>query len=173
MRSNRADAVPLYPRSQACGIIPAFPSISAFLSMQQFLEFVANHPMLWGLFAVVVIAFAATELWRALRGAKPVSPANAVRLINSRDAAVVDVRSASDFKKSHLLNALNIPLAGIDERAAEIARDKETSILCYCASGSVAPQACAKLSKQGFTNVHALKGGINGWQSAGLPVTEK
>lgn len=141
--------------------------------MEKFLEFIVNHPVLWALFALIVIAFAATEAWRALRGAKRLSPADAVRLINSSDAVVVDVRSASDFKKSHLLNSVNIPLAGIDERAGEIARDKDTTILCYCAAGSVAPQACAKLAKQGYTHAHALKGGINGWQSAGLPVTQK
>lgn len=141
--------------------------------MQQILEFIANHPFLWLLFALIVVAFAATEVWRAMRGSGPLPPADAVRLINNSDAVVVDVRSASDFKKSHLLNAVNVPLAGIGERANEIARDKDATILCYCAVGSVAPQACAKLKKQGYTNVHALKGGINGWQSAGMPVTQK
>lgn len=141
--------------------------------MQQILEFIANHPFLWALFALIVVAFIASEVWRLARGNSPLSPADAVRLINSSDAAVVDVRSASDFKKSHLLNAVNVPLAGIGERSKEIARNKETTILCYCAAGSVAPQACAKLRKQGYTNVHALKGGINGWQSAGMPVTQK
>lgn len=141
--------------------------------MQQFQEFVLNHPILWSLLAVVVAAFAVSELWRLARGKRPLPPGDAVRLINSRDAVVVDVRSASDFKKSHLLNAVNVPLAGIDERAGEIAGDKDAPILCYCAVGSVAPQACAKLGKKGYTNAHALKGGINGWQSAGMPVTQK
>lgn len=141
--------------------------------MQQLQEFIANHPILWSLLAAVVIAFAATELWRLFRGQRPVPPGEAVRLINSRDAVVVDVRAASDFKKSHLLNAVNVPFAGIEERAKEIAKDKDTTILCYCAVGSVAPQACGKLRKLGYTNVHALKGGINGWQAAGLPVTRK
>lgn len=141
--------------------------------MQQFQEFIANHPILWSLFAAVVAAFVATELWRALRGQRPVPPSEAVRLINSSDAVVVDVRSAADFKKGHLLNAINIPLAGITERASEISKDKEATILCYCAIGSTAPQACAKLRKLGYDNVYALKGGINGWQSAGLPVTRK
>lgn len=141
--------------------------------MQQFQEFVVNHPVLWSLLGLVVLAFVVTEVWRLVRGQRPVPPGEAVRLINSRDAVVVDVRSAADFKKSHLLNAVNVPLAGIEERAKEIAKDKDTTILCYCAVGSAAPQACAKLRKLGYTNVHALKGGINGWQSAGLPVTRK
>lgn len=141
--------------------------------MQKIPEFIVNHPILWSLLAVVIIAFVATEVWRMLRGARPLPPSDAVRLINSSDAAIVDVRSAADFKKGHLLNAVNVPLAGITERAREISKDKECTILCYCAMGSTAPQACAKLRKLGYSNVHALKGGINGWQSAGLPITRK
>lgn len=141
--------------------------------MQQFQEFIINHPWLWSLFVIILVAFALSEVWRHFRGQKPLSSADAVKLINNGDAVVVDVRSASDFKKSHLLNAKNVPLAGIEERSKEIARDKDTTILCYCAAGSVAPQARSKLNKQGYTNVHALKGGINAWQSAGMPVTKK
>lgn len=141
--------------------------------MPQIQEFIVNHPFLWSLLLLVVLALIATEAWRRLRGQRPLAPGEAVRLINSSDAAIVDVRAASDFKKGHLLNAVNVPLAGIDERAKEIAKNKDTTLLCYCAMGSVAPQACAKLAKLGYTDVHALKGGINAWQSAGLPVTRK
>ncbi|MDN5937514.1 MAG: rhodanese-like domain-containing protein [Salinisphaera sp.] len=141
--------------------------------MPQFQEFILNHPILWGLLALVLIVFAATELWRLLHGPRPLAASDAVRLINSSEAVIVDVRSASDFKKGHLLNAVNVPMAGVTERAREISRDKQRSILCYCAAGATAPQACAKLRKLGYTQVHALKGGINGWQSAGLPITRK
>lgn len=141
--------------------------------MQQALEFILNHPFLWGLLALVLIAFAATETWRFMRGERPLPAGEAVRLINSKEAVIVDVRSSSDFKKGHLLNALHVPLAGIDTRAGEISRDKERTILCYCAIGSTAPQACAKLRKLGYAQVHAIKGGISAWQSAGLPITKK
>lgn len=141
--------------------------------MERLQEFVFNHPILWGLLALVLLALVASELWRLLRGPKPLPPSEAVRLINSRDAVVVDVRSAGDFKKGHILNAVNVPVAGVEKRAKEIAKDTDRTIICYCAMGSVAPQACAKLKKQGYSHAYALKGGINAWQSAGLPVTKK
>lgn len=141
--------------------------------MDQLLEFIVNHPWLWSALVVVLVALAATELWRNLRGPRPVAPGEAVRLINSQDAVVVDVRSAADFKKGHILNAINVPLAGVDARAKEISKDTERTIVCYCAIGSAGPQACLKLKKLGYSNVVALKGGINAWQSAGLPVTTK
>ncbi len=96
-----------------------------------------------------------------------------MRLINDRNALIVDVRGPADFKKGHILNALNIPAARIEERAGEIAKFKERPVLCYCALGSVAPAACVKLRQQGFATVYSLKGGLNAWQGASLPVTTK
>lgn len=141
--------------------------------MERLLEFVPNHPFLFAALALVLVALAATEVWRLLLGPKALASSEAVRLINSDDAVVVDVRSAKDFKKGHILNAVNIPLEGVGKRIGEIAKDTDRTILCYCAMGSVAPQACAKLDKLGYHHAHALKGGINGWQQAGLPVTTK
>ncbi|MDA3919321.1 MAG: rhodanese-like domain-containing protein [Salinisphaera sp.] len=140
--------------------------------MQQILEFVTHHPFLWGALVVLLIALAANELWRLMRGDQPVSSSEAVKLMND-DAIVVDVRSSSDFKKGHILGAKHIPLAGITERAKEITRDSEKPILLYCAAGTHAPQAATKLRAKGYTNVHVLRGGLNNWQGDGLPVTRK
>lgn len=141
--------------------------------MERLPEFIGNHLLLFGALALVLLALAASELWRTFRGPRPIPAGEAVRLINSADAVVVDVRAAGDFKKGHILNALNVPLAGIDTRAKEISKDKDRTIVCYCAIGSTGAQACVKLKKQGYNNAVALKGGINAWQSAGLPVTTK
>ena len=91
----------------------------------------------------------------------------------SEDAIVVDTRSAADFKKSHILNAKHVPMAGIEERAKEISKNTDRTIICYCGIGNVAPQAAAKLRKLGYTRAYALKGGINAWQGDGMPVTSK
>lgn len=143
------------------------------MSVERLTEFVVNHPILWSLAGAILLALLATELLRVLRGQRPIPPGEAVRLINSSDAVVVDVRSAADYRKGHILNAVHVPLAGIHERADEIAKDHDRTIVCYCAIGSAAPQACAKLRKLGYHNVYALKGGLNAWQAAGLPVTTK
>lgn len=141
--------------------------------MQQYQEFVVNHPLLFGALAAVLIALAVNELMRFIRGQRPITATEAVRLMNSEDAVVVDTRSAADYKKSHILNAIHIPMAGIEERAGEISKNTDRTIICYCGIGNVAPQAASKLRGRGYANVHALKGGINAWQSDGLPVTSK
>lgn len=141
--------------------------------MDQFQEFFVNHPFLWAGVIVVLVALAVTEALRHFRGQRPISVQDAVRLMNSKDAIVVDTRSVSDYNKGHILNARHVPMAGIESRAREISKATDRTIICYCGAGTVAPQAAAKLRRLGYTDVHALKGGINGWQADGLPVTTK
>lgn len=139
---------------------------------QQIFEFISNHPFLWAALAVVLVALAITEFLRTRRSGQPVSSSEAVQLMN-RDAVVVDLRSSSDFKKGHILGAKHIPSAGIEERAKEISKDSAKPVLVYCAAGNYGPQAAAKLRAKGFSEVHALRGGLNNWQADGMPVTKK
>lgn len=141
--------------------------------MQQLIEFLANHWLLTSALFAVLLLMVANEIWTTVKGEKRLSPADAVRLINDQNAVVLDVRSPADFKKGHLLNALNIPSARLADRVNELAKFKDRPVLCYCALGSVSPQACSKLRELGFATVYSLKGGLNAWQGASLPVTTK
>ncbi len=118
--------------------------------------------------------FLANEVHGALSGGLRLAPLQAVRLINDREAIVVDLRAVGDYKKGHLLNALNLPAATAgQQRAGELGKDKSKPVLLYCALGSVAGEAAAKLRKLGSSEVSPLRGGINGWLSSNLPVTVK
>lgn len=141
--------------------------------MDQFQEFVINNPFLWAGVLVVLAALGVTEVLRRFRGQRPISVNEAVQMMNAKDAVVVDTRSAADYNKGHILNARHVPMAGIESRAKEVSKSMDRTIICYCGAGTVAPQAAVKLRKLGYTDVHALKGGINGWQADGLPVTSK
>ncbi|HWY23388.1 MAG TPA: rhodanese-like domain-containing protein [Nevskia sp.] len=141
--------------------------------MSQLLEFAQHHLYLFAAFGALLVLFAANELHGAMSGGTRLAPLDAVRLINDRDAVVVDLRPVAEYKKSHLMNALNLPLAKLEERAGELGKDKSKPVLLYCALGSVAGEAAAKLRKLGYTEVYPLRGGINGWLGSNLPVTAK
>lgn len=141
--------------------------------MQEIIEFLANHPVLTAALVAVLTLMVANEIWTTFKGEKRLPPLDAVRLINDQNAVVLDVRSPADFKKGHILNALNIPSARLVDRAKELDKLKDRPVLCYCALGSVSPQACTKLRQMGFATVYSLKGGLNAWQGASLPVTTK
>lgn len=141
--------------------------------MDRVLEFASNHLLLTIAAAVILLLLLGNELLRIVKGERRLGPAEAVRIINSEDALVLDVRSAADFKKGHILNARNVTLARLAEHEKELEKYKNRPVLCYCALGSTAPQACERLRKMGFSTVYSLKGGLNAWEGASLPVTTK
>lgn len=143
------------------------------MTLERLLEFFGNHLLLTAAVVVVLVLLIGNELLRIIRGEKRLSPAEAVRVINDQDAIVLDVRSLSDYKKGHILNARHVPMTKIEEVGRELAKRKSSPVLCYCALGSAAPQACDKLQKMGFEKVHSLRGGLNAWQNASLPVTTR
>jgi len=111
-------------------------------------------------------------IWPLLRraGGPSVSTLEATQLINRSDALIVDLRSAEDFAKGHILGAKNIPLADLEQRAAELDRHKARPLIVHCGDGNRAGGAVAKLRGKGFGSVHNLAGGYAAWQQAGLPV---
>ncbi len=141
--------------------------------MPQLVEFFQNHLLLFSAAGVILVLLVVNEMTASLLGEKRLNAQEAVRLINDRDAIIVDLRAQNEFKRGHLLNAINVPFAKLDERASDVGKDKARPVLLYCALGSVAGQAALKLKKQGYTEVYPLKGGLNAWTGANLPVTAK
>ena len=65
-----------------------------------------------------------------------------------------------------------IPLGELRNRIGELEKYKTKPIIMVCRSGSRSAGACGILSKQGFTEVYNLAGGMIAWQQSNLP-TEK
>ena len=105
-----------------------------------------------------------------LSGVKQVGIAEALQLINHKNALVLDVREESEFKTGHILNARLIPLGKLKDRTGELERYREQPIVVVCRSGQRTNAACMLLGKQGFKQVYNLAGGILAWQKANLPL---
>ncbi len=140
--------------------------------MEQFLEFFANHTMLFAALFAIVGALAWTTLGPGA-GARKVTPAAATQMINNADAAVLDVRGEGEFNEGHIVNAIHIPLNFLAERLDKLEKYRNRPIVAACRTGQQAAVACATLRKNGFEKVHSLSGGILAWQDANLPLTKK
>ncbi len=141
--------------------------------MDRFFEFAGNHPLLFAALGGVILIIIGNEIHGRLKGDKRIGPNEAVRLINHENALVLDVRNAAEYKKGHILHARNVMANRLAEHESELAKFKQQPVLCYCALGTVAPQACEQLRKLGFERAYSLKGGLNAWQGANLPVTTR
>jgi rhodanese-related sulfurtransferase len=152
------------------------PVLSGFppdLLMDQLLAFVGLHPVLFSALGAAVVLLILNEMSGIVTGEKRLSPLEAVRLINDRHALVLDVRTPADFKKGHIINALNVPQMKLGERLPELGKDLARPIVVCCALGGVSAQAAHTLKKAGFAEVYPIRGGLNGWLGASLPVTTK
>lgn len=141
--------------------------------MQQFIEFIGNNIPLFAAFIVVLSLLVANEVHGNITGGKRLSAMEAVRMINDREPLIVDVRPVGEFKKGHVLNAVNLPLAKLDDRVGELGKDRSRPVLVYCAMGMSSTEGVAKLKKHGFTEAYPIRGGLNAWMQSNLPVTTK
>jgi rhodanese-related sulfurtransferase len=141
--------------------------------MAQALEFFHHHVALFAAFGAVLVLLIANELHGQFTGPARIAPLDAVRLINDRNALIVDVRPHADFKKGHLMNAVNLPLARLDEHVTELGKDKARPIIVYCALGGSAAEAARKIAKHGYTEVYPIRGGMDNWIASSLPITAK
>ncbi len=141
--------------------------------MEQYIEFVGNHPWMFAALAGTLGLLIFMEYERLTAAAKNISPLQATRLQNDEEALVLDVRDDAEFKRGHLINAVNMPLAQIEKRVNEISKHKDKPVIVVCETGMRSQRASKTLKKHGFENLHNLGGGMGAWGKANLPVATK
>ncbi len=137
--------------------------------MEQFFEFVGNHPILVGAFLVILALFVRNEV---ARGGRSVTAQELVNLVNRDGAVVVDVRDKHEFSQGHIVDAINVPHVAISSRLGELEKYKQKPLVLACKMGQHAGAAGTVLRKAGFENVSRLKGGIAEWRNQNLPVVK-
>lgn len=90
------------------------------------------------------------------------------------ETLLLDVRLEDDFACGHVPGALNncVYEVAFADRLAPHLHLKEQPVCVYGQSDTSheAAMAAEKLRRAGFTRVHVLQGGLQGWVDAGLPV---
>ncbi len=81
---------------------------------------------------------------------------------------VVDVRNPAERAAQSIAGSLHLPLNHLNERTAELPRDR--AIIVHCAGGYRSSIAASLLQHAGFADVSELAGGISAWAAVGLPV---
>jgi rhodanese-related sulfurtransferase len=138
--------------------------------MAQFIEFLGNHPILAGCW---LVAFAGILVYHQRTGSKGATATQAIALINRNDALVVDIRDKKDFDEGHIVDALHIPAAKLEQRVTELAKHKGKPIVVVCKHGQQAGESVKKLEAAGHDPVYKLNGGMAEWKGQSLPVVTK
>lgn len=141
--------------------------------MEQFIEFVGNHYILSTLWIVIVVLIIYSFASGALSAIKELNPQEATLLMNKEDAYVLDIRPAAEYKKGHILGAKQIKTELVNKADfSPLEKYKDKPIIVACAMGMNAKRTASQMHKAGFSQVSVLKGGMNAWQGANLPVTK-
>jgi rhodanese-related sulfurtransferase len=90
-------------------------------------------------------------------------------LLARSEIALIDLREEHPFAQAHPLWAANLALSRLDLDASRRIPRRDTLIVLYGEHEGVdlVPAAMRLLATWGYTNLHALAGGLDGWREAG------
>lgn len=81
---------------------------------------------------------------------------------------IVDVRFPTDYRKSHIPGAINLP-KGKWHESAGLAKDRPNVLYCYNQTCHLAAEAALELLARGYPVVE-MEGGFATWETNGYPV---
>jgi rhodanese-related sulfurtransferase len=87
----------------------------------------------------------------------------------SENTVLLDVRTALERREVHIADSRHIPLEKLkpEDLSKELAGQR---VVLVCRSGGRAEQAAGRLAAAGCTDLYVLDGGLQAWETAGLPV---
>lgn len=145
-------------------------------SIESFFVFLQKSPFNMMLFGGAV-ATGLMLLWplvmRPFRAGREVSVAEAVQLINRKDALVIDVRDTGEYEAGHIAGARHVPEKQLAERFKELEKFKDRPLIVACRSGTRSAAVVPVLRGAGFNAAVNLGGGLSAWEQAGMPLEKR
>jgi hydroxyacylglutathione hydrolase len=99
------------------------------------------------------------------------APMVAEELASAKPPLLLDIRNPREWAIRHIASGVNIPLNHLQERIAEIPRDRRIAV--HCAGGYRSSIAAGILHGHGITNLIEMAGGLAAWDAARLPVVSE
>ncbi len=96
------------------------------------------------------------------------APMMAEELASAHPPLLLDIRNPREWSTKHIHGSVNVPLNHLQERIAEIPRDRRIAV--HCAGGYRSSIAAGILHQYGITNLIELAGGLAAWDTAKLPL---
>ncbi len=109
--------------------------------MERWLEFMGNHPILFGTLGVLIVLF---FIFEGQRNGRKISPQSLGILVKAKNALLIDLRDSKDFREGHISGSRNIPYSQIASHADEL-KASDRPLVFICNLGQVAGSALQKL----------------------------
>jgi hydroxyacylglutathione hydrolase len=92
------------------------------------------------------------------------------KLDRGEELVVLDTRGQDEWEKGHIRGAQHIYVGNLEERLAEVPRDKPVAVICNV--GHRAGLGASILLRAGLSPVYNVLGSVRAWVAAGYPVTK-
>ena len=131
--------------------------------MERWLEFMGNHPFLFGTLGVLIVLFFVLE---GQRNGRKISAQSLGILVKAKNAMLIYLRDAKDFREGHISGSRNIPYSQLTSHIEEL-KTADRPLVFICNLGQIAGTA---LQQVGHSDSYRLDGGVNNWKAQGLPL---
>jgi len=135
-----------------------------------FADFVIEYWMLWGIAAGLGLALVLSFVPDLIPGAQQISPAEVTRLINRERAVLLDLRPEGVFAAAHLPGAVRVDPVRDAERIRVLTKDRARPVVLHTDDTMAGIALFRSLGAQGCERVYRLRGGLDAWRAAGLPL---
>jgi len=114
---------------------------------------------------LAIVGFLPSLIGRLRRGPMMQVQTLKQRIDSHEDILVLDVRTAEDFigEQGHIPQAVNIAVEELPQRIDELAERTEKPIAIVCRTDRRSAKAAQILGRNGFADVHVVKGGMTLW----------
>jgi rhodanese-related sulfurtransferase len=137
--------------------------------MDHLQEYITKHYVLAAFALAAAIAVLVNELRQRALGIASLAPQEVIRLMN-QGATLLDMRAQQEYQQGNISGARHFEPGQLATAADTLRKYKEKSLIVYCDRGASAAAAVRALTKQGFTKVFNLRGGIAAWRAENLPL---
>ena len=98
--------------------------------------------------------------------------ANDMERLLRQDSSVtlIDARTPEEFAAGHVPDAINVPIAELDDYAKRHRNMPAGIVTTMCGSTGRGEKASTILLSHGIANVQVMKGGLKAWREAGFLV---
>ncbi len=100
------------------------------------------------------------------------SPTEIAELLDSGEAALIDVREGDEHREEQIPGALHLPRGFLELQVGKALPDLDARVVLFCRSGVRSLLAADTLRGLGYRRVESLSGGIQRWKSEGFPVEQ-
>ena len=132
-------------------------------------EYISNNLLISAGLMISFLLLIFNELKIKKQHIATVDPFKAVQLMNI-GAKVLDLRSADVFKKGHIVNSKNMTKEQVSSKKNSM-NNKTTIIVCD--TGESSSKLVNEIRSSGIENVYGIRGGINSWSEANMPLVSK